>query len=147
MKRSHQGILRHPHNVVGGGNPRVVRPQAGEFRSQLCLCCPIWHQEIICDPAADGPRNFTSIDLSKVEYRSVYPVEAKPGLMCQDFVWKGVRGGGGPTTGVFLICGVTWVLLTYWSCASRQTRRLKMLWGSGPKEKYLTTACTTLGSL
>ena len=44
-------------------------------------------------------------------------------------------------------CGVTWVLLTYWSCARRQTSLLKMLWGSGPKEKYLTTACTTRGSL
>ncbi len=44
-------------------------------------------------------------------------------------------------------CGVTWVLLTYWSCARRQTSLLNMLWGSGPKEKYLTTACITRGSL
>ncbi len=42
-----------------------------------------------------------------------------------------------------LFCGVTWVLLTYWSCARRQTSLLKMLWGSGPKEKYLTMAYTT----
>ncbi len=65
--------------------------------------------------------------------------------------WPALCVERGEFTAPFLVCpatcGVTWVLLTYWSCASRQTRRLKMLWGSGPKEKYLTTACTTHGSL
>ncbi len=58
-----------------------------------------------------------------------------------------VFGRSGTNLCVTAWCGVTWVLLTYWSCARCQTSLLKMLWGSSPKEKYLTTACTTRGSL
>ncbi len=44
-------------------------------------------------------------------------------------------------------CGVTCILLTYWSCASLHTSWLNVWLGKAPKEKYRTTAWTTLGSL